>query len=99
MTDEKSVSLTIYNQGTSLVRDRRTVELNSGMNTLDFTDVTAEIDATSVTLTTPNDPNGTLVLEQNYLYDLVGAHALLNRYLEQTLEITTQDGEKFSGSC
>jgi hypothetical protein len=97
MPDEKSVSLTIYNQGTSLVRDRRTVELNSGMNTLDFTDVTAEIDATSVTLTTPNDPNGTLVLEQNYLYDLVGAHALLNRYLEQTLEVTTQDGEKFSG--
>jgi hypothetical protein len=97
MPDEKSVSLTIYNQGTSLVRDRRTVELNSGINTLDFTDVTAEIDATSVTLTTPDDPNGTLVLEQNYLYDLVGAHALLNRYLEQTLEVTTQNGEKFSG--
>jgi len=97
MPDDKKVSLTIYNQGTALVRDRRTVELNAGLNTLDFTDVTAEIDATSVTLTTPDDPNGTLVLEQNYLYDLVGAAALLNRYLEQTIDITTEDGEHFSG--
>lgn len=79
------------------MRDRRTVELNAGLNTLDFTDVTAEIDATSVTLATPDDPDGALVLEQNYLYDLVGAAALLNRYLEQTIDITTQDGEHFSG--
>jgi hypothetical protein len=97
MPDDKKVSLTIYNQGTSLVRDRRMIDLNVGMNTLDFTDVTAQIDATSVTLTTPDDPNGTLVLEQNYLYDLVGASALLNRYLDQAIEVTAQDGEKFSG--
>src|SRR6185436_15741592 len=97
MPDDKHVSLTIYNQGTSLVRDRRTVELKAGTNTLDFTDVTAQIDATSVTLTTPDDPNGTLVLEQNYRYDLVGMSALLKRYLEQTIEIITQDGEHFSG--
>lgn len=97
MPDDKHVSLTIYNQGTALVRDRRTVELQAGTNTLDFTDVTAQIDATSVTLTTPDDPNGTLVLEQNYLYDLVGADALLRRYLDQTIEVTTEDGEYFSG--
>jgi hypothetical protein len=97
MPDDKHVSLTIYNQGTSLVRDRRTVELQAGTNTLDFTDVTAQIDATSVTLTTPDDPNGTVVLEQNYLYDLVGADALLKRYLDQTIEVTTDDGEYFAG--
>ncbi|MEO8611912.1 MAG: DUF4139 domain-containing protein [Chloroflexota bacterium] len=97
MPNDKHVSLTIYNQGTSLVRDRRTVELQAGTNTLDFTDVTAQIDATSVTLTTPDDPNGTLVLEQNYLYDLVGADALLKRYLDQIIEVTAADGEYFSG--
>jgi hypothetical protein len=97
MPDDKHVSLTIYNQGTSLVRDRRTVELQAGTNTLDFTDVTSQIDATSVTLTTPDDPNGTLVLEQNYLYDLVGADALLRRYLDQAIEVTTEDGEYFAG--
>lgn len=97
MPDDQHVSLTIYNQGTSLVRDRRTVELQAGTNTLDFTDVTAQIDATSVTLTTPDDPNGTVVLEQNYLYDMVGATALLKRYLGQSIEVTTQDGETFTG--
>jgi hypothetical protein len=96
-TTENRISLTIYNQGTSLVRDRRTINLNAGLNTLDITDVTAQIDATSVTLTTPDDPDGTLVLEQNYLYDLVGSHALLNRYLEQTIEITMEDGAHFVG--
>jgi hypothetical protein len=96
-TTENRISLTIYNQGTSLVRDRRTITLNAGLNTLDITDVTAQIDATSVTLTTPDDPDGTLVLEQNYLYDLVGTRALLNRYLEQTIEITMEDGAHFVG--
>jgi hypothetical protein len=40
-TDEpvasEGVSLTIYNQGTALVQDRRTFALQSGLNTLDFT--------------------------------------------------------------
>ncbi|MBZ0287948.1 MAG: DUF4139 domain-containing protein, partial [Anaerolineae bacterium] len=84
MPDDKHVSLTIYNQGTSLVRDRRTVDLQAGTNTLDFTDVTARISASSVTLRTPDDPQSIIVLEQNFLYDLVGMTALLNRYLEQT---------------
>lgn len=92
-----NISLTIYNQGTSLVRDRRTISFDAGLNTLDFTDVTARIDATSVTLTAPDDPDGLLVLEQNYLYDLVGTSALLTRYLEQTIEINTEGGAQFVG--
>jgi hypothetical protein len=91
------VSLTIYNQGTSLVRDRRTITLENGQNTLDFTDVAARIDASSVTFRSITDPNGTLVLEQNYLYDLVGGSALLRRYLDEKIEITTEDGERLSG--
>src|SRR5690606_34920608 len=83
------VSLTIYNHGTSLVRERRTISLQPGLNTLDITDVTALIDATSVTFQAAEN---VAVLEQNYLYDLVGGDALLRRYLEQTIEITTEDG-------
>lgn len=92
-----SVSLTIYNQGTSLVRDRRTITLQNGLNTLDFTDVTAQIDARSVTFRSITDPDGTVVLEQNYLYDLIGGSALLQRYLDEQIEITTEDGERLSG--
>lgn len=89
------VSLAIYNEGTSLVRERRSVTLQAGLNTLDITDVTAKIDATSVTFHAVE--SDIVVLEQNYLYDLVSRGALLRRYLEETIEITTDDGALFTG--
>ena len=62
------VNLTIYNQGTALVQDRRTFNLQQGVSTLNFTDVAASIDATSVSFKSLTDPAGTSVLEQNYVY-------------------------------
>jgi hypothetical protein len=91
------VNLTIYNQGTALVQDRRTFNLQSGVSTLDFTDVAASIDSTSVSFKSLTDPAGTSVLEQNYVFDLVGSSALLERYLDQQIEIVTNDGTTFSG--
>jgi hypothetical protein len=91
------VSLTIYNQGTALVQDRRTFDLTAGVSTLDFTDVAASIDPTSVSFVSLTDPRGTSVLEQNYVFDLVGSGALLERYLDQQIEIVAQDGTTFSG--
>lgn len=92
-----SVSVTIYNQGTALIKDRRTFDLQEGTNTLDFTDVAASIDPTSVNFKSLTDPTGTVVLEQNYVYDLVGSGALLNRYLDQTIRVTVEDGTVFTG--
>jgi len=91
------VNLTIYNQGTALVQDRRTFTLQQGVSTLDFTDVAASIDSTSVSFKSLTDPAGTSVLEQNYVYDLVGSSALLERYLDQKIDIVTNDGTTFSG--
>ena len=91
------VNLTIYNQGTALVQDRRTFTLKRGISMLDFTDVAASIDSTSVSFKSLTDPAGTSVLEQNYVYDLVGSSALLERYLDQQIDIVTNDGTEFSG--
>jgi hypothetical protein len=91
------VSLTIYNRGTALVQDRRTFSLDEGENTLDFTDVAASIDATSVSFKSLTDPTGTTVLEQNFVYDLVGSGALLERYLDEQIQVVTNDGTSFSG--
>lgn len=93
----EGVAVTIYNQGTALIRDRRTFELGVGSTTLNFTDVAAGIDPTSVKFVSLTDPDGTYVLEQNYVYDLVNSGALLQRYLDQTIEITTTDGTVFTG--
>ena len=91
------VNLTIYNQGTALVQDRRTFTFKRGISMLDFTDVAASIDSTSVSFKSLTDPAGTSVLEQNYVYDLVGSSALLERYLDQQIDIVTNDGTEFSG--
>jgi hypothetical protein len=93
----EGVSLAIYNQGTALVQDRRTFGLTAGINRLDFTDVAAGIDPTSVTFVSLTDPIGTVVLEQNYVYDLVDSSALLQRYLDQTIQVVTDDGTAYVG--
>ncbi|MYD09632.1 MAG: DUF4139 domain-containing protein [Chloroflexi bacterium] len=92
-----SIALTVYNEGTALIRDQRALKLEAGVNTVDFQDVAATIDPTSVTFRSLSDPAGTVALEQNYIYDLVDAEALLSRYLDETINVTTADGTVYSG--
>jgi hypothetical protein len=94
---EAGVALTVYNQGTALVRDRRQFDLQQGVNELRFGDVAASIDPTSVLFSSLTDPRGTSVLEQNYEFDLVGAPALLEKYIDQEIRVVTQDGTLYTG--
>ena len=91
------VALTVYNQGTALVRDRRQFTLTEGLNEIAFSDVAASIDPTSVLFRSISRPQGTSVLEQNYEYDLVGAQALLEKYLDQEIKVVTKDGKEYRG--
>jgi hypothetical protein len=92
------ISLTVYNEGTALVRDRRQFDLEEGFNQVSFTEVAASIDATSVLFMSLTDPDGTSVLEQNFEYDLVGTGALLERYLDEEIVVVTTDGTRYSGT-
>ena len=94
---EAALSLTVYNQGTALVRDRRQFDFSAGTNQIAFGDVAASIDPSSVLFLSLTDPAGTSVLEQNYEYDLVGAAALLEKYLEERIRVVTQDGAAYEG--
>ena len=95
---EAGVALTIYNQGTALVRDRRQFDLRRGMNSIDFREVAASIDPTSVLFKSLTDPKGTVVLEQNYEFDLVGSAALLEKYLDEQIAVVTEDGKTHAGT-
>ena len=92
------VSLAIYNQGTALVRDQRAFKLVRGENTVDFTDVAATIDRTSVTVKSTPDAEAVRVLEQSYLYDLVGLSGLLRRYTDSRIVVTMDDGATHAGA-
>jgi hypothetical protein len=91
------LSLTVYNDGSALLKERRTFDLNAGVNTVQFTDVPETIDATSLGFVSLTNPAGTVVLEQSYHYDLVDSDVLLRRYLEQTIEVMLEDSTKLSG--
>lgn len=93
-----SIAVTVYNQGSSLIQDRRTLELEAGLNQVDFVNVASNIDSTSVNFSSITDPEGTYVLEQNYVYDLVNREALLQRYLDERIVVTTLlDGAVYEG--
>ena len=44
---ESGLALTVYNQGTALVQDRRRFDLSQGLNQISFADAAASIDPTT----------------------------------------------------
>ncbi len=91
------VDITVYNQNVALVKDKRTLPLKQGLNEVRFSDVAAQIDPTSVQFSSLTDPTGTRVLEQNYAYDIVGTQKIIQKYLDQSVTLVTEDGTKYSG--
>jgi len=65
------VHLTIYNDNFALVKDRRELPdvFKAGINLIQFRDVAATLDATSVHFRSLTDP-AAQVVEQNYEFDL-----------------------------
>ena len=94
---ERELTVTVYNQNLALVKDVRSLDLGSGRQSLRFTDVSAQIDATSVHLV-PKDGGGLQILEQNFQYDLVSADRILERYVDRELDVLGKDGKVTSGN-
>lgn len=87
--------------GFGVIRETRTLEMDAGLNTLNFTDVARFIDPTTVTFTDLENAERTAVLEQTFLFDLVSPDKLLDNYLDRriTVRIPTEQGvEEISGT-
>ncbi len=95
--DQSDIAITIYNDGTGLVKDTRALDLPSGQFDLNFMDVASSIDPTSVHFVSLTDPDALIVLEQNYEYDLVSTAALFQRNIENDVTIQTEDGRTING--
>jgi hypothetical protein len=93
--DRQSVNLTVYNGGTALVHDRRTVRLNDGINRIAWRDVSAQMDPTSALLENFESTNGIRVIEQNFNFDLLDPDALLNKFVGR--EVTVVHEARFAG--
>lgn len=103
------VNMTIYNAGGQMsgnpngfafVRDQKTVELKSGLNSVTFRDLPRGIDPDSIILN-PLNPKGTLkILEQEYRLNPDGFPGLLDRAIGKNIRIEQVHGseiETYSG--
>jgi hypothetical protein len=92
--EQKTISVTIYNDDLGLVKDVRDVELPLGILDLRFEGVAARIDPTSVHIRSLNRPGDLAVLEQNFEYDLISPAKLMEKYLGQTVELVSKKDEE-----
>jgi hypothetical protein len=83
--DREGVSLTIYNSSLGLVRDRRNIDIPTGVSELRFMDVAAQIIPASVQISTFG--NSIQILEQNYEYDLLNPQKLLEKYVGKEVRL------------
>jgi hypothetical protein len=89
---QRDLMVTIYNGNLGLVKDTREVRLPAGMSEVQFADVAAQIDPTSVHLKSLTDPAGLRILEQNYEYDLLSSQKLLEKYVGKKVRLYQGNG-------
>jgi hypothetical protein len=89
---QKDVMVTIYNGNLGLVKDVRETRLSMGTTDVQFQDVAALIDPTSVHLKSLSDPAGLKILEQNYEYDLLSSQKLMEKYVGKRVRLYQTDG-------
>jgi len=89
-------SLTVYNQGFAVVRQRLPLELKSGTNHVQITDITAEVEPDSVILRPLDAGRSLQILEQNYRNDPITQQLLLSLNEGKTIDFvqTDKDGNR-----
>jgi hypothetical protein len=80
--------------GYAMIRQDRAVDLKQGVNRLNFRDVAAYIDPTTVTFESLTAPSGTRVIEQSFQFDLVGTAKLMERYIDQVITVDQLAGNR-----
>ncbi len=91
LSAQTGVAVTIYNQDLALVRDTRSVSLDSGINNLAFVDVSAFMRPETALIVV--DGIETNVLEQNFNFDLLTPQTLLDKSVGQTVRLVRIDPE------
>ena len=83
---EANPALTIYNQNFAVVRDSVPLDLKAGVNSVRYTDATAQVEPDSVILRDPTGDHSLQILEQNYRNDPVSQKLLLSLFEGRTID-------------
>jgi hypothetical protein len=82
----EDVSVTIYNQNFGLVREVRNIDLPTGRTSLEFRDVSQNIQPETIAIKSLSG-GAFSVLEQNYRYDLLTPEKLLEKYVGKKVKV------------
>jgi len=89
ITSQSEPALTIYNGNFAVVRERLPLDMKAGVNSVQFTGVTAQLEPESVMLRDPEGKRSLQILEQNYRGDPVTSTLLLSLYEGKTIDFVT----------
>ena len=95
---EPPVTVTIYNNNLAMVQEVRTLHLARGMQQYRLSDVTGQIEPTSVRFQPVTAPDALRLHEQRFEFDLTGTERLLERYLGKPVVVTIEEGGTYRGT-
>jgi hypothetical protein len=87
LADQQEVAVTIYNDNLALVKDQRKVQLQRGVQSLAFRDVSARMRPETALLRSLTAAGQLSVLEQNFDFDLLTPQKLLEKYVGQPVTV------------
>jgi hypothetical protein len=88
---DDAAALTVYNQSFAVVRQTLPLDLKSGANQLEITDITSHLEPDSVILRDLKSGRDLRILEQNYRSDVASQGRLLALYEGKTIEFLVPD--------
>lgn len=91
--ERKSLNVTVYNNNLGVIREIRNFNVKSGVSEINITDVAQLIDPTSVKIKFDGQ-----VLEQNYRYDLVSLTKILEKYIDKSISLVSEQGKTIEGT-
>ncbi|MCX7736529.1 MAG: DUF4139 domain-containing protein [Candidatus Kapabacteria bacterium] len=91
--ERKALYVTVYNNNLGVIRDIRNFNIKSGISEINMTDVAQLIDPTSVNIKFDGQ-----VLEQNYRYDLVSLMKILEKYIDKSVSMVSEQGKTIEGT-
>ncbi|WP_242467647.1 DUF4139 domain-containing protein [Thiocapsa imhoffii] len=93
---QEGLAVTIYNADLALVKDRRRLTLQPGLNRLAWRNVSVEIQPETALLSEASGQLPFELIEQNFDFDLLTPDSLLKKYVGRTVQVirTNDDGDQ-----
>jgi hypothetical protein len=86
-SDQRSLNVTIYNGGASLIHDHRRLTFVKGVNRIAWRDVSGMLDPTSAVVRSLTSGSALAVVEQNFDFSLLTPASLLAKYVGRNVTV------------